>query len=71
MLNVKPSDFFGLKVPLPSINEQTAIGKVLAHADKDIRALSTRVELLKSEKKALMQQLLTGKRRVKFDEKVA
>ncbi|WP_417442479.1 restriction endonuclease subunit S [Idiomarina abyssalis] len=71
LLNVKPADFFGLKIPLPSIEEQAAIGQVLAHADKNVFVLKARVEFLKKEKKALMQQLLTGKRRVKADEEAA
>ena len=71
LLNVKPADFFGLKIPLPSIEEQAAIGQVLAHADKNVFVLKARIEFLKKEKKALMQQLLTGKRRVKVDEEAA
>ncbi|MCV5604849.1 type I restriction endonuclease subunit S, partial [Escherichia coli] len=36
-----------------------------------IRVLQDKLACLKDEKKALMQQLLTGKRRVKVDEAVA
>ncbi len=53
---------------LPSLKEQQKIASVLSSADKEIETLQQKLELLKQEKKALMQQLLTGKRRVKIDE---
>ncbi|WP_300432574.1 restriction endonuclease subunit S [uncultured Thalassolituus sp.] len=65
LLNVKPADFFSLKVPLPSKEEQQKIATVLSSADQEISALQQKLDALKQEKKALMQQLLTGKRRVK------
>lgn len=65
LLNVKPSDFFDLKLALPPKEEQKAIAKVLSHADAEIEAQQRRLDCLRREKKALMQQLLTGKRRVK------
>ncbi|EGW8437444.1 restriction endonuclease subunit S, partial [Escherichia coli] len=40
-------------------------------ADVEISTLEKKLACLKDEKKALMQQLLTGKRRVKVDEAVA
>ncbi|MBA56690.1 MAG: restriction endonuclease subunit S [Pseudomonadales bacterium] len=64
LLNVKPSDFFSLKVPTPSFEEQQKIAAVLSTADQEVSALQQKLEALKQEKKALMQQLLTGKRRV-------
>jgi type I restriction enzyme S subunit len=56
---------------LPSIEEQRAIINVLEPAEKLINGLSDQLSVLKSEKSALMQQLLTGKRRVKAMEEVA
>ncbi|MDX7856372.1 restriction endonuclease subunit S [Aeromonas caviae] len=67
LLNVKPSDFFSLKVPVPSFEEQQKIAAVLSTADQEITALQQKLAALKQEKKALMQQLLTGKRRVKVE----
>ena len=67
LLNVKPADFFSLKVPLPSREEQQKIAAVLSAADQEITTLQQQLDHLKQEKKALMQQLLTGKRRVKVD----
>lgn len=68
LLNVKPSDFFSLKVPIPSFEEQQKIAAVLSSADQEISALQQKLDALKQEKKALMQQLLTGKRRVIVEE---
>lgn len=57
-----------VKVLLPPLNEQQKITKVLINADKEIELLERQLADLKQEKKALMQQLLTGKRRVKVDD---
>ncbi|EJC6091435.1 TPA: restriction endonuclease subunit S [Citrobacter freundii] len=67
LLNVKPSDFFSLKVLVPGFEEQQKIAAVLSAADAEISTLEKKLACLKDEKKALMQQLLTGKRRVKVD----
>jgi type I restriction enzyme S subunit len=68
LLNVKPTDFMSLKMKLPTFSEQQKIANVLTNADKEIELLEQQLADLKQEKKALMQQLLTGKRRVKIDE---
>jgi type I restriction enzyme S subunit len=68
LLNVKPADFFGLKVFIPCVTEQKNITKVLSSANREIEILQRNLCCLKQEKKALMQQLLTGKRRVHADE---
>ncbi|MEF1249543.1 restriction endonuclease subunit S [Vibrio owensii] len=54
-----------LKLNLPCLDEQQKIASVLTAADKEIELLEAKLAHLKQEKKALMQQLLTGKRRVK------
>lgn len=51
-------------VNLPSMAEQQKIASVLTTADKEIDFLEQHLADLKKEKKALMQQLLTGKKRV-------
>jgi len=61
------SIFANLVIPCPSFEEQKAISKVLATADHEILALQNCLKSLKKEKKALMQQLLTGKRRVQVE----
>lgn len=52
---------------LPPLVEQQKTAAVLTNADKEIELLNQQLSDLKQEKKALMQQLLTGKRRVKVD----
>ncbi|MCH6481414.1 restriction endonuclease subunit S [Escherichia coli] len=64
-------DFSFLKLPYPEIEEQQKIAAVLSAADAEISTLEKKLACLRDEKKALMQQLLTGKRRVKVDEAVA
>ncbi|CAH8191198.1 Type I restriction-modification system, specificity subunit S [Vibrio aestuarianus] len=59
--------FSEIKLPRPSLEEQQKIASVLTTADKEIEVLETKLAHLKQEKKALMQQLLTGKRRVKVN----
>jgi type I restriction enzyme S subunit len=59
-------------VKIPSqIDEQNKIASVLTNAVKEIELLEKQLDDLKQEKKAQMQQLLTGKRRVKIDEEAA
>ncbi|MFT8346790.1 restriction endonuclease subunit S [Gluconobacter oxydans] len=54
-------------VVTPPIAEQRAIATVLTTADEEIASLESDLSRLRQEKKALMQQLLTGKRRVTVD----
>jgi len=61
------SIYSNLVVPVPEYVEQQKIAAVLSSADKEIDTLKNQLETLKLEKKALMQQLLTGKRRVSID----
>ncbi|PNI06239.1 restriction endonuclease subunit S [Vibrio diazotrophicus] len=53
---------------IPSVEEQHKIALTLTAADKEIELLQAKLAYLKNEKKALMQQLLTGKRRVKVED---
>jgi len=65
------SIFANLVIGLPEPEEQQKIASVLTAADKEIEILEAKLTHFKQEKKALMQQLLTGKRRVRVDEDVA
>lgn len=56
-----------IKVPLPSLEEQKRITAALDVADAEIVSREAQVEKLRTEKQALMQQLLTGKRRVALE----
>lgn len=60
-------EFSQIHVPLPPLKEQQKIAAVLSAADAEIFTLEKKLACLKDEKKALMQQLLTGKRRVKVE----
>ena len=71
LLNIKPTEFMQTKVPVPCFEEQESIADMLYNSSRTIRVLQDKLACLKYEKKALMQQLLTGKRRVKVDEAVA
>jgi len=64
LLNVTPSDFFNMHMRIPNIDEQNAIATVLVHADKEIELAEEKLANLQSQKRGLMQQLLTGKKRV-------
>jgi len=67
LLNVKPEDFFAIHMTVPPLNEQKAIAEVLTAADALIAQYEARLDHLQMQKKALMQQLLTGKIRVMPD----
>jgi len=60
--------FSNIKVPLPNLEEQKAISRVIQLSEREEKLLKQSLEKLRSEKRALMQQLLTGKRRVKTAE---
>lgn len=64
---VNPGDLLKVRIPTPEPEEQQKIAAVLTAADQEITILQQKFDALKQEKKALMQQLLTGKRRVKIN----
>lgn len=57
-----------LTVTFPDVEEQHAIASIILDADDEILRLEAQLTALRQEKAALMQQLLTGKRKVKFPE---
>lgn len=59
-------DFGRIKIPVPPIEEQREVAKILSTADHEIDLLQKSIEAEKQKKKALMQLLLTGKVRVKI-----
>jgi type I restriction enzyme S subunit len=63
-LELSKKDFDNIRLKVPSFKEQQKIAAVLTSADQEIYALQSKLAHFKQEKKALMQQLLTGKRRV-------
>lgn len=70
LLNVSVTDFFKLRLHLPSIPEQRRIAEVINVAEAEEKRHEAQVQSLRLEKHVLMQQLLTGQRRVKLPEPV-
>ena len=56
-----------LRLPLPPLPEQKKIAEILSTVDKRLQLLREKKEKLKRVKKGLMNDLLTGKRRVKLE----
>lgn len=66
--NIQKKALSQVSIPVPPKSEQVKIGELAATADKEIAAHEAQLSALRQEKAALMQQLLTGKRRVKLRE---
>lgn len=71
LLNVSVKDFFKLKLRVPAIETQRRIAEVLNAAESEERSIEQQLEKLKQEKRSLMADLLTGKRRVRLPEATA
>ncbi|MFA0327304.1 restriction endonuclease subunit S [Vibrio splendidus] len=67
LLNIKPAEFMNTKVPVPCFCEQERIADVLHASSENLKILNAKLAHFKKEEKALMQQLLTGKRRVNVE----
>jgi type I restriction enzyme, S subunit len=63
--NISSKLFESINIPLPSQTEQQKIADILSEADAKIEKEQTQKAQLEALKKGLMQQLLTGKKRVK------
>ena len=61
---INGNEFGSLQIPLPCIDEQTAIANVLSDMDKDLAALQQRLHKTQQIKQGMMQELLTGKTRL-------
>jgi type I restriction enzyme S subunit len=55
-----------VKIKLPKLKEQQKIASVLSNFDTDIKKLITHKKSLIQQKQGLMQQLLSGEKRVKI-----
>ena len=64
--HVFPKDISNIIVNIPKEKEQTAIAEVLTAADREIELAKEKLERLRRQKRGLMQQLLSGKKRVKY-----
>ena len=61
------SDFSKIRIPVPSLAEQRKISETLDLFNKENSLLNHQLSALQEQKRGLMQQLLTGKTRVKLD----
>lgn len=64
--HVFPKDISNIIIKIPKEKEQIAIAEVLTATDREIELAQHKLELLRQQKRGLMQQLLTGKKRVKI-----
>lgn len=65
LLNLTADNFFTIKVPVPEPKEQQRIGELFNHLNAELRLLRQQRTALDHQKRGLMQQLLTGRIRVK------
>jgi type I restriction enzyme S subunit len=63
--NLKFPHFSEVKMPLPSIDEQEQIAETLSAARREIDLLKQLADKYKTQKRGLMQKMLTGEWRVK------
>ncbi|MDN5299469.1 MAG: type restriction enzyme subunit [Clostridiales bacterium] len=65
--NISGSQIESIEIQVPSIEEQKSIAYILGNVDERISLYECEMNDLNDLKKGLMQQLLTGKTRVKID----
>lgn len=64
--SINGSDLKKFKFPIPTFEEQKEIANILDNATEELNQYQQKLEALQLQKKGLMQQLLTGKVRVKI-----
>ena len=62
--SISKSSIKNTYLQIPSLAEQITIAEVLMSADAEIEIAKTKLSSLRNQKRGLMQQLLTGKKRV-------
>ena len=65
LLHITKETMESLQIPLPSMAEQYQIADVLSKCDEELALHQQKLAALRRQKQGLMQQLLTGKIRVK------
>lgn len=65
LLNISVGDFFNSAIVVPTLPAQQKIAEILTTQDKVIELKEKRIAEKQRQKKYLMQQLLTGKKRLK------
>ena len=66
-ININAGNIKSLKIALPSITEQKAIAQVLSDMDSEIATLEKRRAKTQAIKQGMMQELLTGRTRLKIE----
>jgi len=65
---INSNDVKNLKIAVPSIEEQTAIATILSDMDNEIQTLEQRLAKTRQIKQGMMQELLTGRTRLPFEQ---
>jgi type I restriction enzyme S subunit len=63
--NIQKKDVYKFEIQLPSFNEQHKITEVLFSAQQEIDLLKQLLSKYQTQKRGLMQKLLTGEWRIK------
>lgn len=63
-MNITDTDFFNMPIPIPPLAEQEKIAEILSLWDKAIEQTKELIAYKEKQKKGLMQNLLTGKKRL-------
>lgn len=63
--HIFPKDISKLSFYIPTVDEQEIIAKILSNNDHLISLARKRLDMMLIQKRGLMQQLLTGKKRIK------
>ena len=67
-VHIRTPEYLDLEIQIPPLPEQQKIAKILSTWDKAIRTTERLIDNSTQQKKALMQQLLTGKKRLLDDD---
>ena len=66
--NLPKDKFLNYEIEIPEdINEQKAIVEVLQNMDNEIELLNKKLQKYKQIKEGMMEELLTGKVRIKYE----
>lgn len=68
---VSYEDFSFMRIPVPPLQEQRLIAETLSKQDRELSLLRAQLAALKTQKRGLMQRLLTGKVRVQIADAAA
>jgi type I restriction enzyme S subunit len=68
IVHISAANLGSIQLTLPENDEQCAIAKVLSNADRSVQNCIQQRDRLVSQRKSLIQQLLTGKRRVTLED---